>query len=91
MSRSPNTQRSRLEWWNAPKYRATTQRFDYSLEPAVLRALLGAAVDTFVGGVDIDERLLAGSGQQRGMRGQRGQELAVHGVELECVTVRDRA
>jgi hypothetical protein len=44
-----------------------------------------------MGGVDVDERLLAGAGQQRGMRGQRAQEPPVHRMELEGVPVGERA
>ncbi len=59
----PGDQRPGL--WSANRGRQWGQGAD-AFEPAVLGALLGRAVDAFVGGVDIDERHLIGPGQQRG-------------------------
>ncbi|WUN29565.1 hypothetical protein OG823_00270 [Kitasatospora sp. NBC_00315] len=63
----------------------------YALEPSDLGALLGAAVDASVGGVDVHERHPVDVGLQGGGPGQAGEEVPVHRMELAVVPVGERA
>ncbi|MBB5157368.1 hypothetical protein BJ970_004902 [Saccharopolyspora phatthalungensis] len=65
------------------------QRAD-TFEPADPRTLLGPAIDPFVGRGDIDECHLPGSGQKRCVRGRLTQELPVHTMQLQAMSVSER-